>query len=69
MRKQLLSQGEHTIPICHRFAGTGRVLLLHNTQLMIKIGRCKTEETRVYIADDGIAQANSNIEHSRRTER
>jgi hypothetical protein len=43
--------------------------LLHNTQLMIKIGRCKTEETRVYIADDGIAQANSNIEHSRRTER
>jgi hypothetical protein len=69
MRKQLFHKGEHTIPICHHFAGTGRVLLLHNTQLMIKIGRCKTEETRVYIADDGIAQANSNIEYSRRTER
>jgi hypothetical protein len=36
---------------------------------MIKIGMRKTQKTRAYILDGGIAQANVNTEYSRRTER
>ena len=72
MHKQILRKREHTFPIRHRvwLLATGRVLLLHDTRLMIKFGRRKkTKKTRLYIVYEGIAQANSNIEYSRRTVR